>query len=225
MNGFERNEILPEDPELEPLHDREYRVRAFRKDPNLLVRGSVRDQKPANLYFGDDPNPITVHHMQVDLELSLPNLEIVAVKVHFEEYPNLECPQIVENYDGLIGLSVARGFTHSVRELFGGPRGCSHTTALLQAMAPVAVQCFWSLAASNYQRRRLGGGEPAVLTHEGAAQAWKRNVNTCHIWDETGPTVENIRNGGPRSTMVFVAKRLADLNRDENDPRNAIRVG
>jgi len=38
-------------------------------------------------------------------------------------------------------LSIARGFTHKVRGLFGGPRGCTHTTALSQAMAPEAIQC------------------------------------------------------------------------------------
>ena len=48
----------------------------------------------------------------------------------------------------LVGLSIARGFTHRVRELFGGPRGCTHTTALLQAMAPIAMQCFWSMRSA-----------------------------------------------------------------------------
>ena len=44
MSTFNTDDILPPDPELEVLHDREYRVRAYRKDPNLLIRGAVRDQ-------------------------------------------------------------------------------------------------------------------------------------------------------------------------------------
>src|SRR4051812_14235560 len=152
---FDRQEILPDDPDLEVLHDREYRVRAFRKDPNILIRGAVRDQKPPNLYLAEDPEPLTIHHMQVDLEVAFPSLEIVGAHVHFEMHPNTTCPSITEHYDKLIGLSIARGFSHKVRELFAGPRGCSHTTALLLAMAPVAVQCFWSMSASDAKRRAL----------------------------------------------------------------------
>ena len=125
------------------------RVRAFRLSAErLLIRGAVRDQKPPNLYIADDDQPLTIHHMQIDLEVAFPSLEIVAAAVRFETHPHGGCPSIIDHYDGLVGLSIARGFTHKVRELFGGPRGCTHTTALLQAMAPVAVQCFWSMEAA-----------------------------------------------------------------------------
>ena len=87
--------------------------------------------------------------MQIDLEVGFPSLEIVKASVRFETHPHGGCPAIIDHYGGLVGLSIARGFTHKVRELFGGPRGCTHTTALLQAMAPVAVQCFWSMDAAG----------------------------------------------------------------------------
>ena len=46
MRMFRSDTILPPDPEgLEVLHDREYRVRAYRvSDEELLIRGAVRDQ-------------------------------------------------------------------------------------------------------------------------------------------------------------------------------------
>jgi hypothetical protein len=156
---FDRSSILPGDPldehgrPLEVLHDREYRVRAFRlRDDLVLIRGAVRDQKPPGLYLDIDPDPLTIHHMQVDIEVQYPQLEIVAAAVEFLTHPNRECPHIVDHYDQLVGLSIARGFTHKVRELFGGPRGCTHTTALLQAMAPVAIQCVWSMRMSALRR-------------------------------------------------------------------------
>ncbi len=81
---FDTSTILPSDPvgddgePLEVLHDREYRVRAFRRrDDLLLVRGAVRDQKPPGLYIEIDPEPMTIHHMQIDLEIAFPTLEIV----------------------------------------------------------------------------------------------------------------------------------------------------
>ena len=142
---FADDDILDDDPvdaqgrPLEVLHDREYRVRAFRSAPDrVLIRGGVRDQKPPGLYLDVDPDPLTIHHMQVDIEVAYPSMKIVAAQVHMETHPNIECTRIEPHYEKLVGLSIARGFTHQVRELFGGPRACTHTTALLQAMAPVA---------------------------------------------------------------------------------------
>ena len=71
---FRTDSILPPDPEgLEVLHDREYRVRAFRTaEDRLLIRGAVRDQKPPGMYVPDDPDPLTMHHMVVEIEVDVP---------------------------------------------------------------------------------------------------------------------------------------------------------
>lgn len=133
------------DPDTDLIHERAYVVRAYRKDAHtLLLRGAVRDQKPPGLYVPNDPEPLTVHHMIVDLHIEVPSLEIVQAKAVLQTHPHANCTRIEDHYENLVGLSIARGFTHKVRELFGGPRGCTHTTALLQAMAPVAVQSMWS---------------------------------------------------------------------------------
>ena len=215
VDVFECDSILPPDPDgdLEVLHDREYRVRAFRRsDGTLLIRGGVRDQKPPGLYFADDPDPLTIHHMQVDLVVDFPSLEITAATVVFEMHPNDTCPSIAEHYGKLVGLSIARGFTHRVRELFGGPRGCTHTTALLQAMAPVAVQCGWSMRMSAVRRSREGGGDDeaptAAPTAASAEALWRGNLDTCHIWAEDGDFVRAVRDGGHVPTPVFIRRRL-----------------
>lgn len=221
MSVFDRSEILPPDPdlpEMEVLHNREYSVRAFRKDPNILIRGAVRDRKPPNLYVAGDDEPLTIHHMQVDLEVAFPSLEIVAATVVFQMYPNDECPSITDHYDKLVGLSIARGFTHKVRELFGGPRGCTHTTALLQAMAPVAVQCSWSMQMSELRRR----GESPVfargnLSRDERRAHVQRNLNTCHVWDEHAPFVESILDGATTSVPLFITRRIAELS-ERNAP-------
>ncbi len=235
MSVFDRNEILPPDPEgLEVLHDREYRVRAFRKDPNILIRGSVRDQKPPGLYIVGDPSPLTIHHMQVELEVAFPTLEIVAAAVLFEAHPNDTCPMISTHYEQLIGLSISRGFTHRVRELFGGPRGCTHTTALLQAMAPVAVQCFWSMTASEARRSdnaEVDATAGNVTVHRRAPTAqereaqWKINLNSCHVWAEDGEMVRSVRAGEPIKPMNFARDRLAELGLDDNSWRVGKRNG
>ena len=51
-------------------------------------RGAVRDQKPAGLYVESDPDPLTFHHMQVELEVAFPDAEITAATVLFEAHPH-----------------------------------------------------------------------------------------------------------------------------------------
>jgi hypothetical protein len=210
MTSFATDEILPAPPDDgEAIHDREYRVRAFRMTPDrIVIQGGVRDQKPPGLYLPGDPAPLTIHHMQITIDIQFPSLEIVDVEVHFESHPTAMCPTITDRYRDLIGLSIARGFTHRVRELFGGPRGCTHTTALLQAMAPVAVQCFWSMRAATAR----DAGEPnGILAGAPDDDGWQQNINTCHVWSDGGEEVAARRAGAPVETPLFLAGRLAKL--------------
>jgi len=201
------------DPTDELIHERAYVVRSyFKNESTLLMRGAVRDQKPPGLYVPDDPEPLTVHHMVVDLEIAMPTLEIVAANAVLEVHPHAGCPRIEDHYQHLVGLSIARGFTHKVRELFGGPRGCTHTTALLQAMAPVAIQSTWSFRARV--ARMTGEGSSPWNTPEARERGIAMNLNTCHIWAEDGEQVAGIRAGEPMEVPVWIQKRFEKLGLD-----------
>ena len=221
---FAHDDILDADPigedgsRLEVLHDREYRVRAFRIAPDrVLIRGGVRDQKPPGLYLDIDPDPLTIHHMQVDIEVSYPTMEIVAAKVHMEVHPNIECTRIEPHYDKLVGLSIARGFTHKVRELFGGPRACTHTTALLQAMAPIAIQCIWSMRASDAKQPHNVAAAEAERSPMKRSDMWKMNLNTCHVWAEDSDVVARYAAGGTFEPPVFAQERMVELGISAED--------
>lgn len=208
--------ILPAPPDGDPLpllHDREYRVRAYRlASDRILIQGGVRDQKPPGLYLRQDPEPLTVHHMQASIEISFPALEIVAARVDFETHPNETCPSIADRYGELVGLSIARGFTHRVRELLGGPRGCTHTTALLQAMAPVAIQCFWSMKSA--EAALAGDPEPVIGKSRQRDDSWRTIVGSCHVWDPDGPAVAAAEAHVPQPIPVFMRARLEKLGID-----------
>lgn len=228
---FDTTTILPPGPvgddgePLEVLHDREYRVRAYRKsDDVLMIRGAVRDQKPPGLYIAVDPNPMTVHHMQIDLEVSFPSMEIIAADVRLETHPNAECPLIERHYDKLVGLSIARGFTHKVRELFGGPRGCTHTTALLQAMGPVAIQSIWSMRSSRANRRTETDGEQPEPTAQQRREMWQMNLNTCHVWAEDGDVVARMESGDTTyEAPLFAQRRMVELGMKPEDWQRRMR--
>lgn len=210
-NLFRHDSVLLDEPDdAMPLHDREYRVRAFRlADDRLLIKGAVRDQKPPHLYIRADDEPITVHHMRVDLILSFPELVILKVDTHIDMHPRDECPSITAHYDNLVGLSIARGYTHKVRDLFGGPRGCTHTTALLQAMGPVAMQCFWSMKAATATLQ--GEPEPMLDPDRHEDNLWRKSIDTCHVWRSDGEPVAARAAGIPEPAPVFLRRRADEL--------------
>lgn len=207
------------EPDFPLLHDRVYSVRAYRKsDTELLIRGQIQDQKPPGVYVDTDPDPLTVHHMVLDIVVQFPTLEITSAEVVMETHPHTSCTDITDHYHKLVGLSIARGFTHKIRELFGGPRGCTHTTALLQAMAPVAIQSIWSMQATN---ENDGTPVPTPMpknpTDEQIRERFAHNLNTCHVWSEDGQTISDIKQGVELEPPLWIVERLEKLGLDPTD--------
>jgi hypothetical protein len=203
------------DPEHDLVHERAYVVRAYRKDDStLLMRGAVRDQKPPGLYVRGDPDPLTMHHMIVDLTVTMPGMEITAAKVVMEVHPHTTCRRIEDHYQSLVGLSIARGFTHKIRELFGGPRGCTHTTALLQAMAPVAIQSTWSFQMATRRTSSRSAMPRDDGSQESRMASLAMNLNSCHVWDEHGEIVQGMRAGQPAEYPLSLRRRVEELGLD-----------
>jgi hypothetical protein len=208
--------LLPPDDDLDLVHTRNYETRVYQvSDRELLVCGSVSDTKPPGLYVQADPDPLEMHQMQLELRVSLPTLTITDARVSFETHPHVSCPLIAADYRKLVGLSIARGFSRAIRDLLGGPRGCTHVNALLQAMAPAVVQSTWSLSVRNSRAndRPIGARDPEARETRIAA-----NLNTCHIWSETGEHVTALRRGErPGGPPLPVLERLRALGRDEEE--------
>ncbi|NNE72338.1 MAG: DUF2889 domain-containing protein [Acidimicrobiales bacterium] len=209
--------LLPPADDLFLLHERRYETRVYYLDDDtLLVRGAIADTKPPGLYIVDDPDPLEIHNMQIELEVRRSDLAIVRAQVGFESHPHESCPRISEHYESLIGLNIARGFTRKVREMFGGPRGCAHTTALLQAMAPAVLQSLWSM---DLKRRRDRPDAPPPVDDPDLAARFAHNVNTCHIWAEDGEHVATLGRGEFPPPPLQIRRRLADLGRSEEEWR------
>ena len=162
------------EPEGVELHPRSYEVSAYSTRPGELLRGRVMDEKPPGVYFENNSEPLEIHHMVIDVSVSVPDLIITNAIVLMETHPHEGCIKIVDHSKKLVGLPIALGFTKKVRELFGGPRGCSHKTALLNAMAPVAIQSVWGTEGREFkspqpdtqfagQGRSFGAGPPSFV--------------------------------------------------------------
>ena len=211
------NKLFPVDTNYPLIHTRQYQVHAFRmSDTKFLLRGVVVDEKPAGLYIEDDPDPIWMHHMIVDLEIVYPTFLIEKASVEFKNHPHLGCTNITDHYKKLEGMSIARGFNAKVRELFGSSRGCTHIGALLAAMAPVAIQTGWSMRVSSVVDIDDASKSPEDFQEQRIKQ-FASTINTCHIWDEYGEMVSKVRRGEEIEMPLPVVRRLRDLGRDETD--------
>jgi hypothetical protein len=191
-----------------PLHTRTYDVRSYRIDASTLrVRGRVTDTKPPGLYVRDDPDPLDVHDMVVDLVIDYPSFTVNRVEVVFESHPHTSCLDIEPAYEALVGESIARGFSRRVTELFGGPRGCTHVGALLRAMAPVAVQSIYSMRLAETE------GPVEEQSEEERLRARAFTIDSCHVWAADGAWVRALEEGSPVEVPVWLERRLRDLDR------------
>ena len=211
------NNLFPVDAKYPLIHTRQYQVQAFRmSDERFLLRGAIVDEKPAGLYIENDPDPIWMHHMIVELQIVYPTFLIEKASVEFKNHPHLSCTNITDHYKKLEGMSIARGFNAKVRELFGSSRGCTHIGALLAAMAPVAIQTGWSMRVGT----AMTGDDSAQSAQDLQEQRVKQfasTINTCHIWDENGAMIAKVRAGEEIEMPLPVVRRLRDLGRDETD--------
>ena len=217
VSGMFSNKLFPVDANYPLIHTRQYQVQAFRmSDERFLLRGAIVDEKPAGLYIENDPDPIWMHHMIVELEIVYPSFLIEKATAKFENHPHLGCTNITDHYKKLEGMSIARGFNAKVRELLDSSRGCTHIGALLAAMAPVAIQTGWSMRVSSVVDIDDSSKSPEDFQEQRIKQ-FASTINTCHIWDEHGEMVSKVRRGEEVEMPLPVVRRLRDLGRDETD--------
>lgn len=211
------SEIAGPRPGGELIHQRAYEIGSyFEDDTHCRMIGHVRDIKPDGMWGIDDTEPMTIHHMELHLVFEVPSLVITEVFTKMHVTPQSECPIIEAAYQQLVGVSIARGFTNKVKELFGGPRGCTHIGALTNAMAPVALQSLWSFFHRDNDREMFspGGGGSVTEAEQARGQEFERNRNTCHVWADEGPMFDLLNQGRPVPIPLWGAKRLRERGID-----------
>ncbi len=158
-----------------PLHRRSIEYEAFDEGDTLRIVGRLVDTRP----WAEDGDVVSrVHDMELVVIVDLADLCITEADAVMHTFPHTECPGIAPSFSGLVGLSVARGYTRQVQSRFGGPRGCTHLEQLARSLGPVVVQSVTSRRALAVS---LGEADDLVT---GAGSPWARD--SCHIWAEGG---------------------------------------
>ncbi|MFQ5897526.1 MAG: DUF2889 domain-containing protein [Candidatus Methylomirabilia bacterium] len=157
-----------------PVHVRTIRVEARKvSDDELEVHGTLVDERPDGARWFGGEQRTEIHNMTAALRVRYPDFIITQVSGGMATHPYTICPDAVPPLQALVGLSVTRGFSRAVQELFGRENGCAHLTALILSMAPVARQ-----GAGAVFRE-----QPRFPTEE--AELWF--INSCQAWRQDGP--------------------------------------
>jgi hypothetical protein len=170
------------------LHRRSIEIEVFDAGETALgVRSRLLDQRP----WHPNPQRLVLHDMVLELEVSLTDMTITRAGAEMVAFPHAECPLIAPRFAGLVGISVARGFTRALREVFGGVSGCSHLHELARATGPAVIQA----RMSHRARRRDTADEQAAVGTPAAAATGGAPMRTCHIWAEDGIAVRKLAAG------------------------------
>ena len=212
------------------LHTRAYEIEAFVEDElHFRLIGLMRDVRPDGLWGIVDTEPMTLHDMHIELVINGVTFEITEVRTAMLTHPQEQCPLILPLFQELVGTSIARGFGNKVKTLFGGPRSCTHFVALLNAMAPVAMQARWSFfhAVSNdsmsimttdraKRQESVSNDSMSIMTTDQAKRqesmraGHEANRDTCHVWASEGPMFAKINAGESIGIPVWAKHRLAE---------------
>jgi hypothetical protein len=138
-----------------------------------------------------------LHEMWIRLTLD-EDMTIRAVEAATDASPFAICPEVVPNFQRLVGTKIGAGFARTVREQLGGRSGCTHIVEMLSQIATVAFQTKIPAHARNLRRETLG---LALLAAAGARSPWAEApapgarpavVDTCYAWASDGEVVRRL---------------------------------
>jgi hypothetical protein len=170
-----------------PVHTRDITVATYPAGRDaVMVEGRLTDERRSGIFSittGEKIPPGIVHEMVLRLLVAGPRLVIEDLEVEQVHLPRDVCRETVESLRPLVGQSISPGFTSYVKRTFGGPRGCTHLNALLIAMAPAAVQGFWTHVV----------GRPVSRSEASRFMDSRLLIDSCRVWRRGGPLDEEVR--------------------------------
>lgn len=147
---------LSEPAPREPMHTRRIECQAFRRQDGLWdIEGELVDTRSwdsSNAWRGEIPAGTPVHGMRLRLTVDR-SFVIRAVDVAMDDHPFPGCSEIEPAYEQLVGLTIGPGFSHRCRRLFGGTRGCTHVSKLLENLATATLQAMGPVLSREARAR------------------------------------------------------------------------
>jgi hypothetical protein len=158
-----------------------------------MVLSYTRNKEVSVLPLGDDKLRVIsrlndAHYTaSVEIEVTVPGLEIAAVKGGFDRCFNEECKEAASLLEKAVGLRVGSGLTKLVDGLVGGEQGCPVIANLLFEACDAVILSFTA------QQMSMADGLDEKDLEEGRLQMVQMNprlLNSCIAFDENGPLLK-----------------------------------
>jgi len=166
------------------LHTRTIELTGYYRDDGLFdIEAHIVDRKTYS-YDSQWRGVVASGHPVHDMSLRLSvdgDLVVREVEAVMDVQPYTICSEVLDNFQRLVGLSIAKGFKQSLRERLGGIEGCTHVIGLLEAMGAAALQTF---SSATHAPRPAGEPKPVHV--------WKIDalIDTCYAYRRDGPMLE-----------------------------------
>jgi hypothetical protein len=146
------------------MHTRKISFEGYLRDDGLWdIEGHLVDTKPMDMQLsaGIRAAGEPIHEMWVRLTVDRKmNVVDAVASTDAMPYPGA-CDRIVPDYAKLKGSNLMRGFRHTVKQLYGEIKGCTHLNEMLGQMPTAAVQSF----AGRKRDNQDDGRQPFQLDH------------------------------------------------------------
>jgi hypothetical protein len=135
-----------------------------------------------------------IHHMKVELTID-PQMVIQDASFQTLSAPYRECRQYVVSAERLLGVSLSKGFTKKVNEIYGGVCGCSHILTLLTNVASAGRQGFAFTYMFPEDEKQLNESNLVPMVKKMADFV----ADTCMVWKSDSEVQKDIARGHVRS--------------------------
>ena len=171
----------------DPIHSRMLDFRTYSVDEEkVIVTGRLKDQR--FLPFYDEVGRVTregvIHEMVLYLLVGGVPLRILDADADMPHVPRELCSETRESVKRVVGFEIKSGFSEKVHKLMGNVEGCAHLTHLLVVMVQAALHGYWAYKMSKPR---------AVPRSLSEIEGLDFLVNSCRVWREDGPIVQEIK--------------------------------
>jgi len=131
-----------------------------------------------------------VHDMSLTLTVRQSDWLITRAEADMSAHPHGVCPSTIRDVQRIVGLRIAGGFNAELRKRLGGTRSCNH----LHTMAQNAAQTMaLSHVSTIYEDDPVLRDAEYAPFYRRVLDVAPRVVNTCAVWAEDGPVVDDLR--------------------------------
>jgi len=179
-----------------PVHSRTFDFKTYPLDEErVIVTGTLKDERFLPFYdvSGHAAKEGVIHEMILYLLIGGMPLMILDADAEMPHVPRPRCTETRESIRKIVGLEIKSGFSEKVHKLIGNVEGCAHLTHLLVVMVQAALHGYWAHKMSKPHP------VPGSLNE---IEGLDYLVNTCRLWKEDGPILQEIKEIIERNNRV-----------------------